>query len=56
MKLSKQSRTVLVAETKARLSTATDDQLLEVARVLQLNVPPKNDPDPTLAEDSFEMG
>lgn len=54
MKLSKQSRTVLVAEAKARLSTVSDDQLLEVARVLQLNVPPRANSDPSFAEDSVE--
>lgn len=54
MKLSKQSRTVLVAEVKARLSTVSDDQLLEVARVLQLNMRPRDNSDPTLAEENIE--
>lgn len=54
MKLSKQSRAVLLVVIKSRLSTANDDRLLEVARVLQLNLPPRDDADATLTEASVE--
>lgn len=54
MKLSKQSRTVLLVEIKSRLHAVNDAQLLEVARVLQLNLPPRDYSDPTLAEDRVE--
>lgn len=54
MKLSKQSRTVLLVEIKSRLPAANDDQLLEVARVLQLSLRPRDYSDPTLAEDRVE--
>jgi hypothetical protein len=54
MTLSKESRAVLLVETESRLPTANDERLLEAARVLQLNVPPRDASDRTLAEDSVE--
>ena len=54
MKLSKQSRTVLLVEIKSRLPEVNDAQLLEVARVLQVNLPPSDYSELTLAEDGAE--
>lgn len=54
MKLSKESRAILLVEIESRLPTAHDDQLLEVARVLRLNVPPRDDSDPAFTVESVE--